>query len=43
MGRALLPGKVCDTTYTADVYDLDVVPGPCRPGFNVSSLRVTRQ
>jgi hypothetical protein len=31
--------------YTADVHDLDVVPGPCRPGFNdcVSSLRVTRQ
>jgi hypothetical protein len=32
-------------TYTADVHDLDVVPGPCRPGFNdcISSLRITRQ
>jgi hypothetical protein len=32
-------------TYTADVQDLDVVPGPCRPGFNdcISSLRLTRE
>ena len=32
-------------TYTADVPDLDLVPGPCRPGFNdcVSSIKVFRQ
>ena len=32
-------------TYRADVQDLDVVPGPCRPGFNdcISSLRLSRQ
>jgi hypothetical protein len=32
-------------TYTADVQDLDVVPGPCRPGFNdcISSLQLSRQ
>ncbi len=32
-------------TYTADVHDLDVVPGPCRPGFNdcISSLKLSRQ
>jgi hypothetical protein len=31
-------------TYTADVPDLDVVVGPCRPGFNdcISSIRVQR-
>jgi hypothetical protein len=31
-------------TYTADVDDLDVVPGPCRPGFNdcISSLKLSR-
>jgi len=31
-------------TYTADVQDLDVVPGPCRPGFNdcISSLKLSR-
>lgn len=31
-------------TYTADVPDLDVVSGPCRPGFNdcVSSIRASR-
>jgi hypothetical protein len=29
-------------TYTADVQDLDVVAGPCKPGFNdcISSLRI---
>ena len=32
-------------TYKADVQDLDVVPGPCKPGFNdcISSLRLSRQ
>jgi len=32
-------------TYTADVQDLDVVPGPCRPGFNdcISSLKLSRR
>ena len=32
-------------TYKADVQDLDVVPGPCRPGFNdcISSLKLSRQ
>ena len=32
-------------TYTADVPDLDVVTGPCRPGFNdcISSLRLSRR
>jgi hypothetical protein len=32
-------------TYTADVPDLDVVAGPCRPGFNdcVSSIKVFRR
>ena len=32
-------------TYTADVPDLDLVSGPCRPGFNdcISSLKVFRQ
>jgi hypothetical protein len=32
-------------TYTQDVPDLDVVSGPCRPGFNdcVSSMKVFRQ
>lgn len=31
-------------TYTEDVPDLDVVSGPCRPGFNdcISSIRVQR-
>ncbi len=31
-------------TYTEDVPDLDVVSGPCRPGFNdcISSIRVSR-
>jgi hypothetical protein len=31
-------------TYTEDVPDLDVVAGPCRPGFNdcISSIRVQR-
>ena len=31
-------------TYTEDVPDLDVVEGPCRPGFNdcISSIRVRR-
>ena len=32
-------------TYTADVHDLDVVPGPCDPGFNdcISSIRIARR
>ena len=32
-------------TYASDVSDLDVVSGPCKPGFNdcVSSIRITRQ
>jgi hypothetical protein len=31
-------------TYTEDVPDLDIVDGPCRPGFNdcISSIRVQR-
>ena len=31
-------------TYSADVPDLDLVTGPCRPGFNdcISSIRVFR-
>jgi hypothetical protein len=31
-------------TYTEDVPDLDLVPGPCHPGFNdcISSIRVRR-
>lgn len=30
-------------TYTGDVQDLDVVVGPCRPGFNdcISSLKIS--
>lgn len=32
-------------TYTADVPDLDIVAGPCKPGFNdcISSMKVFRQ
>jgi hypothetical protein len=32
-------------TYTADVRDLDLVAGPCKPGFNdcISSIKVFRQ
>ena len=32
-------------TYTADVPDLDLVSGPCRPSFNdcISSIKVFRQ
>jgi hypothetical protein len=32
-------------TYNADVPDLDVVAGPCSPGFNdcISSIRIARQ
>jgi hypothetical protein len=31
-------------TYVADVADLDVVTGPCKPGFNdcISSIRISR-
>ncbi len=37
--------KGASATYAADVPDLDMVAGPCRPGFNdcISSLRVVRQ
>jgi hypothetical protein len=32
-------------TYTADIPDLDVVSGPCGPGFNdcISSIRISRR
>ena len=34
--------KGATASYTADVPDLDMVPGPCDPGFNdcISSIRV---
>ena len=34
--------KGASTTYTADVPDLDMVSGPCKPGFNdcISSIKV---
>jgi hypothetical protein len=35
--------KGASSTYTADVPDLDVVTGPCKPGFNdcISSIRIS--
>lgn len=37
--------KGASASYTADVPDLDMVPGPCDPGFNdcISSMRVFRR
>ena len=37
--------KGASATYTADVPDLDLVTGPCDPGFNdcISSIRVFRK
>ena len=37
--------KGTSATYTADVPDLDLVTGPCDPGFNdcISSIRVFRR
>jgi hypothetical protein len=37
--------KGTSATYTADVPDLDLVSGPCDPGFNdcISSIRVSRR
>lgn len=37
--------KGASVTYTSDVPDLDMVPGPCDPGFNdcISSIHVFRR